>query len=69
MRMCASTVWGSQSLDLQHRPIGGGRASGTDPFHFDMDSDHCSDVDPDPQNLMNTDPDPGKKNHQIDFKT
>ena len=25
--------------------------------------------DPDPQNLMNTDPDPDKKNHQIDFKT
>ena len=29
---------------------------------------HLSYADPDPQNLMNTDPDPGQKNHQIDFK-
>ena len=32
-------------------------ASVSDPVQFDTDSDHCSDVDPDPQNLVNTDPD------------
>ena len=26
-------------------------------------------ADPDPQNLMNTDQDPGQQNHQIDLKS
>ena len=28
-----------------------------------------ADPDPDPQNLMNADPDQGQENHQIDFKS
>ena len=33
----------------------------------DVDS-HLFYADPDPQKLMNADPDPGQKNHQIEFK-